>query len=83
MRGKKYCNSAETGNYPCGISCIRQHDVNLWFYTKNNTTIDGDKLSALFNLVMYVPGIVESAQFSLKKPFDPYAPYDAFTQNNH
>ena len=39
MRGKKYCNPAETGNYPCGISCIRQHDVNLWFYTKNNTTI--------------------------------------------
>ncbi len=65
MRGKKYCNPAETGNYPCGISCIRQHDVNLWFYTKNNTTIDGDKLSALFNLVMYVPGIVESANIHL------------------
>ena len=25
----------------------------------------------------------ESAQFTLKKPFDPYAPYDAFTQNTH
>ena len=25
----------------------------------------------------------ESAQLSLKKPFDPYAPYDAFNQNTH
>ncbi len=24
MKGKKYCNPAETGNYECGISCIRQ-----------------------------------------------------------
>ena len=39
MKGKKYCNPAETGNCECGISCIRQGDVNLWFYTKNNTTI--------------------------------------------
>lgn len=39
MKGKKYCNPAETGKYECGISCIRQNDVNLWFYTKNNTTI--------------------------------------------
>ena len=35
----------------------------------------------------YLPDIFalahESAQFSLKKPFDPYAPYDAFTQNTH
>lgn len=39
MRGKKYCNPAETGKYECGVRCIRQYDVNLWFYTKNGTTI--------------------------------------------
>lgn len=39
MRGKKYCNPSETGIYPGGISCIRQHDVNLYFYTKEATTI--------------------------------------------
>lgn len=39
MKGKKYCNPAETGKYECGISCIRQNDVNLWFYTKNSITI--------------------------------------------
>lgn len=42
MKGKKYCNPAETGNYECGISCIRQGDVNLWFYTKNGVTIAVD-----------------------------------------
>ncbi len=39
MKGKKYCNPAETGIYEHGISCIRQNDVNLWFYTKNGVTI--------------------------------------------
>lgn len=39
MRGKKYCNPAETGKYEYGISCIRQNDVNLWFYSKNGTSI--------------------------------------------
>ena len=39
LKGKKYCNPTETGNYECGISCIRQNDVNLWFYTKNGVTI--------------------------------------------
>lgn len=38
MRGK-YCNPAEIGKYECGVSCIRQNDVNFWFYTKNDTTI--------------------------------------------
>lgn len=42
MRGKKYCNPAETGKYDFGISCIRQHDVNIWFYSKNGTTIAVD-----------------------------------------
>lgn len=39
MKGKKYCHPAETGVYADGISCIRQNDVNLWFYTKNDNTI--------------------------------------------
>ena len=42
MKGKKYCNPAETGKYECGISCIREKDVNLWFYTKNGITIAFD-----------------------------------------
>lgn len=42
MRGKKFCNPSATGKYGCGISCIQQHDVNLWFYSKNGTTIAVD-----------------------------------------
>ncbi|MDO4798944.1 MAG: MBL fold metallo-hydrolase [Bacillota bacterium] len=39
MKGTKLCNPAPTGVYAEGIRCIRQHDVNLWFYTKGETTI--------------------------------------------
>ena len=39
IRGKRCCNPSETGKYEYGISCIRQNDVNIWFYTKNGVTI--------------------------------------------
>lgn len=39
MKGKRYCKPSSTGVYEAGISCIRQHDVNLWFYTKDGDTI--------------------------------------------
>jgi len=39
MYGKRMLHPAETGRYADGISCIRQHEVNLWFYTKDNCTI--------------------------------------------
>ena len=42
MRGKKYCNPADTGIIGSGISCIRENDVNIYFYTKNGTTIAFD-----------------------------------------
>ncbi len=42
MKGKKYCNPASTGKYESGVSCIRESDVNFWFYTKNETTIAFD-----------------------------------------
>ena len=56
MKGKKSCNPAETGMYECGISCIRQNDVNLWFYTKNGITIAID--SGHLNFL----GVAESFQ---------------------
>lgn len=39
MKGKRYCNPENTGILRDGISCIRENDVNLWFYTKGNVTI--------------------------------------------
>lgn len=42
MKGTKSCNPAETGVLEGGIRCIRQHDVNLWFYSKGETTIAFD-----------------------------------------
>lgn len=42
MKGKKYANPAETGIIGEGISCIREHDVNFWFYTKGKTSIAFD-----------------------------------------
>ena len=30
---------AQTGIYQEGISCIKEDDVNLWFYTKDGVTI--------------------------------------------
>ncbi|HBZ02883.1 MAG TPA: MBL fold metallo-hydrolase [Lachnospiraceae bacterium] len=39
MYGKRMLHPQETGKYEAGISCIREDDVNIWFYTKNNKTI--------------------------------------------
>jgi len=39
MYGKRMLHPANTGKYQEGISCIREDDVNLWFYTKGNKTI--------------------------------------------
>ncbi|WP_311376271.1 MBL fold metallo-hydrolase [Anaerococcus lactolyticus] len=42
MRGKYYCKPEETGILAEGVSCIREYDVNMWFYTKNGKTIAVD-----------------------------------------
>lgn len=42
MAGQRYCKPTETGILYNGISCIREYDVNLWFYTKNGVTIAFD-----------------------------------------
>lgn len=42
MRGKYYCKPEDTGILNHEISCIREYDVNLWFYTKNGKTIAFD-----------------------------------------
>lgn len=39
MYGKKMLHPAKTGVYQNGISCIKEDDVNLWFYTKDGVTI--------------------------------------------
>lgn len=49
MKGKKYCNPTNTGIVGYGISCIRENDVNMYFYTKNNTTIAFDTGHLNFN----------------------------------
>lgn len=42
MRGKYYCKPEETGILAEGVSCIREYDVNMWFYTKNGKMIAFD-----------------------------------------
>lgn len=39
MYGKRMLHPQSTGKYECGISCIKEHDVNIWFYTKGDVTI--------------------------------------------
>lgn len=42
MVGKKYCNPHNTSIINAHLSCIREYDVNFWFYTKEGTTIAFD-----------------------------------------
>ena len=46
MYGKRMLHPSQTGKYQEGISCIKEDDVNLWFYTKGKNTIaiDADHL---------------------------------------
>jgi len=39
MYGKRMLHPASTGRFEDGISAIKEHDVNIWFYTKNGQTI--------------------------------------------
>lgn len=48
MYGKRMLYPSDTGIYEEGISCIREDDVNLWFYTKNNKTIAIDSGHLVF-----------------------------------
>ncbi|NLL91395.1 MAG: MBL fold metallo-hydrolase [Ruminococcaceae bacterium] len=41
-RGLKFCNPTNSGILTERISCIRQNDVNIWFYNKNGTVIAFD-----------------------------------------
>ncbi len=49
MRGKYYYKPEDTGMLHSGMSCIREYDVNLWFYTKNSNTIAFDSGHLNFN----------------------------------
>lgn len=42
MCGKYYCKPEETGVLQEGISCIREYDVNFWFYSKDGKTLAFD-----------------------------------------
>ena len=39
MYGKRMLHPSSTGTFEEGISAIKEHDVNIWFYTKNGKTI--------------------------------------------
>ena len=41
-KGLRYCNPENTGILSERISCVRQNDVNMWFYRKNATVIAFD-----------------------------------------
>lgn len=42
LKGTKALNPSDTGIFPNGISCVREADVNMWFYTKDGNTIAFD-----------------------------------------
>lgn len=42
MKGTRAVNPSNTGIFSGGVSCIREEDVNLWFYTKEGNTIAFD-----------------------------------------
>ena len=42
MKGTRAVNPSNSGIFYGGISCIREEDVNLWFYTKEGMTIAFD-----------------------------------------
>ena len=42
MKGTKAVNPSNTGIFDNGISCVREDDVNIWFYTKLGNTIAFD-----------------------------------------
>lgn len=39
LYGKQTCHPCETQILLEGLSCLRENEVNVWFYTKNGTTI--------------------------------------------
>lgn len=41
-KGLRYCNPANTGILSEHISCIRENDVNIWFYRKNGEVVAFD-----------------------------------------
>lgn len=66
MKGKKYCHPANTGTFGSGLSCIREYDVNMWFYTKGATTIAFDSghlnfkgLEAEFRKIHIIPTAIQ------------------------
>lgn len=42
LKGTKALNPSDTDIFPNGISCVREADVNMWFYTKDGNTIAFD-----------------------------------------
>ena len=42
MKGTKAVNPSNTGVFDNGVACIREDDVNIWFYTKSGNTIAFD-----------------------------------------
>ena len=42
MKGTKAVNPSNTGIFDNGVSCVREDDVNIWFYTKSGNTIAFD-----------------------------------------
>ena len=42
MKGTKAVNPSNSDVFSDGVSCIREEDVNLWFYTKAGITIAFD-----------------------------------------
>ena len=42
MKGTKAVNPSNSGVFPNGVSCIREDDVNMWFYTKEGIAVAFD-----------------------------------------
>ena len=66
MKGTKAVNPSNTGIFDNGISCVREDDVNIWFYTKSGNTIAFDSGHRNFKMLIWNLKKLELIQMMLK-----------------
>ena len=69
-RGKEIFKPLNTGRIDEHVSCIREWIANIFFYTKDGTTImidagyNYDRLEFVLEILIFVDSLVQLAQYS-------------------
>ena len=69
-RGKEIFKPLNTGRIDEHVSCIREWIANIFFYTKDGTTImidagyNYDRLEFVLEILVFVDSLVQLAQYS-------------------